>query len=582
MISVPQDSRTSDGVAAAAASAPGSVKAGLIRFMLLAAGIAFVLALSFRPYSNVSAFVLHRQDRWLLLVAALVMALCCVRLPSRRALPALRTPLVVVLVLGMAVAAFAGHFWLLGGYDLSRDEQMASFDAAVFASGHWVGALPVFWRDHSAALNTLFMYPAEHRGAWISAYLPLNAALRALFGLVTSPWLVGPVMTALGAAALWGCIRRLWPHDDEAAWVGLMLYLGSAQVLFAGMTSYAMPDHLALNLCWLWLFLRRTRAADCAALAVGFVATGLHQPLMHPMFVAPFLVLVLVERRWSRAALFCLGYALIGAFWLYWPTWTWSLVQASAHAPRPAGVDYLTRLTTTLRDRDPMGMPNMVANGLRFIAWQHLLLVPLMLVAARQYRRDPMIAALAGGIALTTLTMALILPYQGHGFGYRYLHGLIGNAILLAIFGWKLSADRLDQWRPLLLRTTVAGALVLLPLQAWMAHDFYAASAQTARQLGAIDADYLVIGRKDVATAADLVLNPPALDRRPVRLLREELDDSAIAAICASHPGIALVGNAALAPLSDYYGFGPGQADALNPLVAPRLARAGCRVSRVG
>jgi hypothetical protein len=564
------------------APAAGSAKAGLIRFAVMAAGIAFVLSLTFRPYSNVSAFLLHRQDRWLLLVMAGVTALCCVRLPARRALPVLRRSWVVAIVLAMALAGFAGHFWLLGGYDLSRDEQMASFDAAVFASGHLVGPLPPFWRDHAAALNTLFMYPAEHRGAWISAYLPLNAGLRALFGLVASPWLTGPAMTALGAVALWGCIRRLWPNDDEAACVGLMLYAGSAQVLFAGMTSYAMPGHLALNLYWLWLFLRRTRTADCAALAVGFVATGLHQPLMHPMFVAPFLVLLLAERRWSRAALFGLGYALIGAFWLYWPTWTWSLVQASAHAPRPAGVDYLTRLTTTLRDRDPMGLPDMVANGLRFIAWQHLLLVPLMLVAARQFRRDPMIAALAGGLALTTLTMAVILPYQGHGFGYRYLHGLIGNAILLAIFGWKMCADQLDQWRALLLRTTLAGMLVLLPLQAWMTHAFYAASAQTARQIAAIDADYLVIGRKDVATAADLVLNPPTLDRRPVRLLRDELDDSAITAICASHPAIALVGNAALAPLSDYYGFGPGRADALNPLIAPRLVRAGCRVSRVG
>jgi hypothetical protein len=32
--------------------------------------------------------------------------------------------------------------------------------------------------------------------------------------------------------------------------------------------------------------------------------------------------------------------------------------------------------------------------------------------------------------------MAVILPSQGEGFGYRYLHGAIGTAILLAVYGW--------------------------------------------------------------------------------------------------------------------------------------------------
>ena len=228
-------------------------------------------------------------------------------------------------------------------------------------------------------------------------------------------------MVALGALALFGCVRRLWPDDREAGFVALVLYAGSAQVLFAGMTSYAMPGHLALNLCWLWLFLRRDTLSDLAALAVGFVATGLHQPLMHPMFVGPFILLLLAQRHWPRAAIYIAGYAVIGAFWLWWPTFISSLVQVSAQAPRPEGTDYVTRLMGILRDRDPMGMPNMVANGLRFIAWQHLLLVPLLLAGARRYRTDPMIAALAWGMVLTLLVMAILLPYQGHGFGYRYL-----------------------------------------------------------------------------------------------------------------------------------------------------------------
>lgn len=578
MTTLPQDTTASADVGETPAPAAPSARNGLMRFAIGAAGIAFLQALTFRPFSNVSAFVLHRQDRWLLLAAAVLVLLSGIPTTERLHLPAVRARTWLMAAFALLVVTSAGHFLLLSGYDLSRDEQMATFDAAVFGQGHLVAPLPPFWRNHADALNTLFMYPAQPRGAWISSYLPLNAALRALLGLVGAPWLVGPLMTALGAIALHGCVKRLWPGDREAGFIALVLYAGSAQVLFAGMTSYAMPGHLALNLCWLWLFLRRTTASDLAALAVGFVATGLHQPLMHPMFVAPFVLLLLAQRRWHRAALYIAGYAAIGVFWLWWPTWIGSLVQFSAHAPPKEGVDYLTRLISTLRDRDPMGLPNMVANGLRFIAWQHLLLVPLLLAGARKYRTDPMIAALAGGMVLTILVMAVLLPYQGHGFGYRYLHGLIGNAILLAIYGWKTLGGQTGQWRTLMLRTTAAGVLVILPVRALMAHDFYAASARISAHLAAIDADYVVLGRKDVATAVDLVHNPPDLKDRPVRLLRDELDDGTIAAICASRPAIALIGNSAIAPLGAYFGFGPPVADVLNAQVAPRLARAGCHV----
>ena len=585
MTTAPQDTKA--GAEAAELSAPAvpsppSTRNGLMRFAIGAAGIAFFLALTFRPFTNVSAFVLHRQDRWLLLAAAVLVLLSCIRPSDRLHVPAVHRRTWLLAALAMLVAASAGHFLLLSGYDLSRDEQMASFDAAVFGQGYLVAPLPPFWRDHSDTLNTMFLYPAQPRGAWISAYLPVNAALRAVFGLIGAPWLVGPLMTALGAIALFGCVKRLWPGDREAGFVALVLYAGSAQVLFAGMTSYAMPGHLALNLCWLLLFLRRTTSSDLAALAVGFFATGLHQPLMHPMFVAPFVLLLLAERRWRRAALYITGYAAISAFWLWWPTWIGPMVLVNAEAPRPEGVDFLTRLISTLRERDPMGLPNMVANGLRFIAWQHLLLVPLLLAGARRCRADPMVAALAGGMVLMILVMALILPYQGHGFGYRYLHGLVGNGILLAVYGWKTLGNQTGQWRTLALRTTVAGMLVMLPLQALMAHDFYASSAEVSARLSKIDADYVVLGRRDVPYAADLVHNPPDLARRPLRLLRDKLSDKTIAAICASHPTVALIGNAMIEPIGAYYGFGAPAADLLNADVAPRLVRAGCRVSRVG
>ncbi|KUR80681.1 hypothetical protein [Novosphingobium sp. FSW06-99] len=550
--------------------------------MCCAVAAAFVLSLTFRPVSNVSAFMLHRQDRWLLLVAVVLALICRVRLPRRCRLPQVGYGTLLLVALGLLSITYLGHFLVLCGYDLSRDEQMASFDAEVFGQGHLVGPLPAFWRDHADALNTLFMVPAGHRAAWISDYLPINAGLRAIVGLIGMPYLVGPSMTAIGAIALWGCVRRLWPADREAVLVALLLYVGSAQVLFAGMTSYAMPDHLALNLVWLWLFLHRTRVADLAALVVGFAANALHQPLFHPIFVVPFMLVLVHERRWDRLGLYACGYAAIVGFWAWWPGWVWSLVQAGPDAPRPHDANYIAHVAAMVRDRDPMGMADMVANLLRFVAWQHLLLVPLMLIGARLYRKDPMTAALAGGLVLATLVMALILPYQGHGFGYRYLHGMIGNAILLAIHGWKSLDDRTGQSRALLLRTSAVGMLVLIPMQAWMSHVFYAPSAEVSARLDKIDADYLVIGGDDVPTARDVVLNRPALDRRPLRLLREKLDPATIAAICASHPRVALIGNTVLDPIGKYYALGHWPVDAINRDFAPGLASAGCAVRIVG
>ncbi|MFX9035001.1 hypothetical protein ABTN36_18510, partial [Acinetobacter baumannii] len=72
----------------------------------------------------------------------------------------------------LAVLAGAGHWLLLDGHDTSRDEQLASFDAAIFARGHLFAPVPGLWRDHAEALNTMFLYPADHRGGWVSTYLP--------------------------------------------------------------------------------------------------------------------------------------------------------------------------------------------------------------------------------------------------------------------------------------------------------------------------------------------------------------------------------------------------------------------------
>lgn len=548
--------------------------------------MAFVLA-ALQPASvNLTLYFLHEQDRWLLLVVVLLLALCIWRLSSRAGEITGDWRFVLTAGLVMAVVAFAGHYWILSGYDMSRDEQMATFDAAVFAQGQLVAPIDGFWRYHAEALNTMFMYPTSETAAWISAYLPLNATLRALFDLIGDAALTGPAMVLLGAAALWGCAQRIWSEDRETAVVALLLYLGSGQILFNGMTAYAMPAHLALNLSWLWLFLRRTMWADFAALAVGFVAVGLHQPIMHPMFAAPILFLLVLDREWRRATLYFFGYAAIGTFWAWWPSAMWSLVEGGASAPKADGIDYLSRLIVTVAQGDALRFANMVSNVLRFFAWQHLLLLPLLPLGIRIARKDRLAGALAGGIILTTAVMLVILPYQGHGFGYRYFHGLIGNFILLAIYGWMSLGNERARWRTLLLRTTAAGLAVVLPMQLWMAHSFYTPAARASGRIAATTADYVVVGEGDAPFSIDLVFNPPALDDRPVRLIRGLVSDDLAKSLCAPRPAplVAFVDPALLQAMRDMHDLGSREAHAANAdrAIAARLRQAGCRTTTVG
>lgn len=531
-------------------------------------------------HPSLSLFYLRAQDRWLIVAGAAALYLTAFRLRERTSAfdPSWKLALVIGTV--MAAGSFAGHFLVLQGYDLSRDEQMATFDAAIFAKGQLTAPLHAPWQEFGKALNTAFMYPAEHRMAWASNYLPVNAAFRAALGAVATPALTGPAMAFVGAIALWGCIRRIWPESREPAAVGLLLYLGSGQIWLNSMSSYAMPAHLTLNLCWLWLFLRRRWWADSAALGVGLLAVGLHQPHYHPIFAAPILFLLVLERDWRRVSLYLIGYAAIMLFWRGWTSAIASLVVGDVDIAISAGPNYLVGLYNNLTRIDGLRFSYMFANIIRQVAWEHLLLVPLMVLGVKAAYRDRFAVALMAGIALTLIVRFVILPFQGHGIGYRYTHGLIGSFILLAVYGWQAIGNRKGFWRTWLLRTTAASCIMILSLQAAMTHAFYSAFSRVSARISATGADYAVLGHDDAVYAADLVNNDPYLSNRPVRLIRALLSPPLQTRICADRPTLVLIGSSALRPIADYFGVPvSAKADIENQVIGAELSRRGCRVS---
>jgi len=519
------------------------------------------------------------QDVWLLEIFFIlsIFLFFLIRNISKPILLSLRHAIFVAATL--LLICYLGHHLLLMGYDLSRDEQMANFDASIFAHGHLVWPLPTNWRGEADALNMEFMFPVSQPIAWVSGYLPMNAALRSGVGLLADPALTGPLLTAGSLLLTFSIAKRIWPDDQETPTIATLLLLGSGQLIITGMTAYAMPAHLFFNLLWMRFFIADRRICDGVALTIGFVATGLHQPLFHPMFVAPFLLLTLIERRWRRLLFFIVGYSAISLFWVSWPLFIHSLMIGPHSTTAATGSDFLSRLLQAFSaNRGNLSLTS--ANLLRFCTWQHLLLLPLLAVGLKVAKEDRFAGALALGFLLPIAVMAIILPWQGIGFGYRYLHGVLGNAVLLAGYGWRDMKSCHEQLRPVFLRATAASILILLPVQCWMAHARYAPFAIADIKIKNSGTDYVVIEAKDGPIMMDTVLNRPNLSNKPVRIAYENIKNVHGLAQKLCNPGITIGfgTDAFYAPLWNYFDYKSDQLASknLNAVKNP-FEQAGCK-----
>lgn len=477
---------------------------------------------------TLSWYYFGAQDVWLVPAIAVVIWFLPILHQSPQKLRSSRIAVVDNPALVVAVAAliflvgWAGHHIVLMGYDLSRDEQMANFDARIFAHGRFYWPLPESWQGQTRALNTMFMWQASEPTGWVSAYLPVNAMARAAVGMVADPAITSGLFTAAGFVALWRIALKLWPDDQMARIASLALYLGSAQVLVNSMTAYAMAGYLALNLIWLMFYLRGRPVADLTALLVGFAASGLHQVIFHPLFAGPFVLLLALQGKWRRFALYALGYSVIAAFWFAWPQWMSGMV--SSGQADPATVDTVDRAIGLLTSIEPSAIGFTALNLLRFVAWQHLAFIPLIAAGAvLAWRGDAIARTLLLTIVATFAAIALLLAYQGHGWGYRYAHGVIGSACLLGGYGvcelrrHGLSTGRFVAW------TTAASLALVFPLHLWMAHRMIAPFARIDDAIAASDADFALVDDRSAPFAADLAINPPDLGDRPIRLLASQV-----------------------------------------------------------
>ncbi len=442
---------------------------------------------------------------------------------------------VVAAALAGAAVAFAGWWWVFQAWPLSGDEFWAAFDTDILRHGRFMARVAPAWVPYVHALQPTWRLETPDHAFWASTYLPVNAAVRAAFALVASPALAGPAWSVLSVALVWDLARRLWPERRDAAFVAAILLASSAQLILTAMTPYAMPAHLALNLAWLSLMLRRGVLAQCGAIAVAFLATGLHQWIFSPLFAAPFIVQLWLTGSRRAAVTHALAYGLICAFRIAWPGLLF-LAHGYPFLAPPRGAAAFALANAF----NPFSGGLMAENLLRLTTWQNLITVPLALVgagfAARE-RSSPLFA-MGAGVGLILVFLLLITPFQGHGWGYRYLHGYLGSLSLLAAGAWvRLTADeplRRRAWAVFGL-ASAASILVCLPLRMAQAKAYAAPAVANWRALTHAGAEVVIVDVDSVWFGMDLVRNDPFLLAQPKVMRLDALSPGEIEALCAAH-----------------------------------------------
>lgn len=476
-------------------------------------GATFVWHVTWRQGISLPVILFLDQDFPLLLGSLLLLALAAPFAEGKGfRLPCPTARIIVPLILLMGLAAWAGHYALFQNYSISRDEEVARFAAAYMREGLFARPIPVEWEPYRRAIMPEFFSPFGAADYWTAAYLPVNSAIQALFWQLGDPNLAGPVLLMAGLLALWRVALRLMPDRPDAVWVTVLLGCSSSQLWITAMTPYAMTGHFALNMVWLALVLRGGVMGHGSAGVAALVAAGLHQWHFPPLFIAPFILWMLLARRWTVAAFHALTLVAIVIVWAkLWPEFLLHALGAPADIRPSAGVaDKVGSLFQRLGDRwQPL------VNISRYIAWNDLLMVPLAVlgIAAMRWRAVIRGQEIALPLALGCLAGCMLALAQGYGWGFRYAHGFIGPFCLLAGLGWARFRPQ-DALRPLVigLCITALGSVFLV----WRTHAFVAPYAASHRLIDSSQADVVLVDPRGGLYVTDLVRGRDGVPGKPM------------------------------------------------------------------
>jgi uncharacterized membrane protein YeaQ/YmgE (transglycosylase-associated protein family) len=454
----------------------------------------------------------------------------------------MRSWTIAALAFLVALLTWWGNSVIYHSFALAVDESLATFDAAIIRTGRLFAPVQAEWRPYVAALQPVYMLEVPGNTFWSSTYLPVNAAVRSLFGILGSEPASGAFWAALSLVLQFAIARRLWPAQRHAAYLATVLLATSSQFLIAAMTPFAMAAHLALNLLWLWLFMQRHWIAQGLSAVVAFAAMGLHQLVFFPLFAIPFILQLWVDRRRKLAAFHLSTWICASLFWILHRSLMLHSNGIGPEAPAEAGLLSFANLVVSLITSFEANSIILMANNLlRLTLWQSLLLAPLfMLGIAAALRAGGFLRAILLGSVLTVVAVWILQPFQGHGWGYRYMHGLLGNLCFVATLGGlRLTAQQPSNQRAksraLFVAAAIGSVFVLFPLRAWQVHNYVHPYASATAAIARADVDVVVVDHNEVFYGFNLVRNDPMLRNRPKVLLLSKLDAAQITTLCTTY-----------------------------------------------
>jgi hypothetical protein len=537
---------TSDAAARATARNVRAMQAGILIIGLVTAWGLFVrLTILYTGLARPRAtnifyrlYAMHEQP-FLLLMAATVIALGIAvwsrprepgspREDAGQVAPPSTLALAVVAVSVLLVTIGVTHL-VMHGLALSMDEFSADFQARLFARGQYKASLPEAWRPFAGALTPVFVMLRPEDASWLSMYLPVYALIKAPFVALGAPTLLNPLLAAGAVLALAAAARRIWPGDGVRPWVAIALLVTSSEFLVTSGTAYSMPAHLCLNLLWLWLYLRGDRRSWAAALVVGVLAMGLHTPFPHALFVAPFLVRLLRERRWGRVASAAVVYGLGAIVFLGW-------LRVAQPFAQP-GASGLVSIFAWPNAQTP----TLHAMNLSLLLTWHTPILGLLVAAALLGTRklEQPLADLAWGVLLTLGFYVFYPLNQMHGWGYRYAYQVLGSLALIGAAGvGPIQATLGTQRTKFLIAASLLVTLIAqLPLRLIQTERFVRPFAVGNSYVTSRNADVVLVHGDSIWYGRDLLRNDPFLRGQPVVVGASALTKVGRDVLEAGHPG---------------------------------------------
>ncbi|MEY2545265.1 MAG: hypothetical protein QOG48_382 [Verrucomicrobiota bacterium] len=410
-----------------------------------------------------------------------------------------------VIALFVFVVAAVGTDFVFHTYMVTADEHLADFQARIFLRGKLQAQVPPAWIDAVRVIKPTYVdyFPATH--SWNETYLPAYAAMRAAFQAFDLQSMLNPFLAALTVLGVYATARNIWPESKTHALIAAGLLASSSQFLLMSMTSYSMPAHLALNAIWLWLYSRPNERKFYLAPFVGVVAIGLHQPIVHALFVLPFLVRLVWQRRWRAMSIFAIVYLAGCALWYFW--------RAHFQGVGPHGVGSIFKFANPR-------MPIIQSMNLLLIIGWASLATPLLAVLAfgRFCKSKPILQDAMLSCALTFGFYFFFFLDQAHGWGYRYFHGALACFALVAAAGFERLSELIGRKRAhaFVLAGISMSILLQFPLRCVQAERFVRPYARAATVLHAMHYDIVAFDARDAWYSADLIRNDPFLEKRPV------------------------------------------------------------------